>query len=292
METFVEFFPQTLAEPQVKFPSRSSTTEGVISHLALHTPCVNQEALTILVLAAFTNEASSYLHEFAVHLPFQEVAVPWSRQVYDCAKTLFRHVMNLSFFLMQTDHERLPEICTPTVGATVTYNGAHPVRLSPYSPRAQGSLISLSALCSHPTEMFLATLLASAPGTIDQPQRNYCVLLSSNDPKALSSAMFPLTSIIPLVPNPFLAMPLLTPPTPLPRGHYARMLALSRAPDDQIESPDIRAGATVEHDYTCGQTRWGNVRDETVLGAFLYQPASLQDLVVGVALFEMTMDDE
>jgi hypothetical protein len=253
---------------------------------------VNQEALTILMLAAFTNEASSYLHEFAVHLPFQEVAVPWSRQVYDCVKTVFRHVMNLSFVLMQTDHEWLPEIWTPAVGPTVTYYGAHPVRLSPFSPRAKASLISLSALCFHPTDILLATLLAGAPSTVDQPQRNFCVLLSSDDPKALSSAMSPLASIIPLVPNPFPAMPLLTPPTPLPRGHYARMLALSRAPDGQIESRDTRAGATVEHDYKCGQARWGSARDGTVLGAFLYQPASLQDPGVGVALFEMKMDEE
>lgn len=70
------------------------------------------------------------------------------------------------------------------------------------------------------------------------------------------------------------------------------MMAGFGHPNNHLQPPGFSAEPSVQHDYACGQARWGMSRDGRVLGAFLYQPASFLDSGVGIALFEMELDDK
>lgn len=294
MERFVDFPLRKLPNPRPKFPSKSDTAGVEISHLVIRPISLAREAVTVTMLVAFACEMSSKLHEIVVHLPFKEhtVPMPLSRRAYDGSKTLFRHFVNFTFLITQTDHEWLPDIFAPPIDNSVpaiSYHGARLVQLGSSLPNSKASLISLSLARSHSTaSALMATLRPVGPKPIGDSQRNSCVLLSTGDPKVSSSTMKQLARIIPQIPDPFLPTPFPVPPKPLPRGYYTRMLAVLDPPGNgHLPTPDVRAESSVEHDYTCGQARWGMTRNGRVLGAFIYQPASLLDPGVGVALFEV-----
>lgn len=294
MEKFVEFTPHTLVKAPGKFPSKPSTNDREISHLVIYPTSLTQEAVTVPLLVAFTGEASSCLHAFDVNLAFHIYAAPLSRRTYDYGKALFRQFLNFTFIVTQTDHEWLPDTSAPTINDSVpavTYSGVHLVRLSPSSSAPTASLMTISAHHSTPTSVFLATLKSKNSRPIGHTQSSFCVLLSPGDPAAHSSTMTPFTSIIPLIPDPFLPSPLPTPVKPSPRGYYARMTAVPNIPNGHINVPDISAQSLVEHDYTCGQAQWGMSRAGRLQGAFLYKPASLVDPGVGVTLFEVEVDE-
>lgn len=294
METFVDFPLRNSANSRPKFPSKSRTAGVEISHLVTRPVSLAREAVKVPMLVAFACEASSKLHEVVVHLPFKErsVPMPWSRRAYNGARTILRHFVNLTFLITQTDHEWLPDIFAPPIDDSVpavTYCGASSVRPSSSPPYSQASLISLAVTDSQPaTGALLATLRPAMSRRIGISQRNSCVLLFPSDPAVSPSAMNYLARIIPQNPSPFLPTPFPTRTKPMPRGYYSRMLAVLDQSDGHLQtSPNAPAESSVEHDYTCGQARWGMSRDGRVLGAFLYQPASLLDPGVGIALFEM-----
>ena len=297
METYVDFPLRHLANPRPKVSSKFTTAGVEISHLVIRPISLARNTVIVPILVAFTRETSSKLHEVFVHLPFKQRAppMPWSRYAYECAKNIIRYFVNISFAIMLIDYEWLPDIFAPPIDDSVLaiiYCGANSVRLSP-SSCSRASLISLS-ITHHPAAKgaLLATLRPAISAPIGKSQSNSCILLSSSDPEVSPLAINQLASIIPQIPNPFLPTPFPVPPKPLPRGYYSRMLAVLDQPHGHHQIPYARSESSVEHDYACGEARWGMSRNGRVLGAFMYQPASLLDSGVGVALFEMSLGTE
>lgn len=295
IETFVEFPLRHLANSRPKFPFKFTTAAVEISHLVVRPTSLARNTVIVPILVAFTWETSSKLHEIFVHLPLKQRArrMPWSRYAYECAKNTLRCFANISLAIMLIDYEWLSDIFAPPIDDSVlaiSYCGASSVRLSP-SSSSRASLISLS-FTHHPAAKgaLLATLRPAISGPVGNSQSNSCIVLSSSDPEVSPLAIDQLVSIIPQIPNPFLPPLFPVPPKPLPRGYYSRMLAVLDQPHGRhYQIPYALSKSFVQHDYTCGQARWGMSRNGRVLGAFLYQPASLLDSGVGVALFEISL---
>ena len=289
MDTFVDFPLRHLANSQPR-PLRYHTAGVEISHCAVRPISLARNTAIVPILVAFTRETSSKLHEVVVHLPLKQ-HVPWSHQACDEAKAILRQVVNLTLRCMCINYEWLPDIFGPPIDDSVlavNYLGARSVHPSPSSSSSRASLVSLSMIPhQYPaTGALLATLRPALSEPTGNSQLNSCVLLSPGNPEISPSALDQLARIIPQIPNPFLPTP-----KPLPLGYYSRMWAGIDQSEDRHQIPYARTESLVEHDYTCGQARWGMSRNGRILGAFLYQPASLLDPGVGVALFEVKLDE-
>lgn len=290
METSVDVPLRHLANSQPIFPSRYHTARVEISHLVVRSVSVGRNAVTVPMLVAFTRDTSSRLHEVVVHLPLKQSVppIPWSQCVCDGAKEILRQFVNFTLFSMAINYEWLPNIFAPSTDdrvLAVRCLGARSGGPGPSSPFSWSSLISLS-ITPHrypAAGALLATLRPTLPQPNRKPQPNSCVLLSPSDSKVSRSALDQLARIIPQRPNPFPV-----PRKPLPQGYYSRMMALLEPSEDyHHQIPYASNEPLVEHEYTCGQAGWGMSRNGRLLGAFLYQPASLLDFGVGVALFEV-----
>lgn len=290
IEGFVDFFPHPYTHTVPFLPSRSTVAGFEISHLIVRRLVLTKEFVTLPLLVAYVGEASSELHAFHIQLLYQESARPLAKQAYHWAKEILRQLVNLTFLVTRTDREWLPSLSTSSGSASlpaVASRGGHSVRLDNSSSHGHVSVISLSALRSSRQECLLATVRPALSELSGQPQRDSCVLLDPSDLEVSESIMTPLVGINPLVLTPFRPVPFAA--LPPSGGYYTRMMAMLDHPIGHHQAPYVRVPTklVVEHNYKCGQTRWGRRFDDRVQGAFLYQPASLLDPGVGVAVFEM-----
>lgn len=283
METFAEFLPFSFIQPQGEFPFKPPSMAEAITHLAIRPHKIRADIVNLPVLIALRHDNSSNLHEFHISIPSLQPQTPLPEQLRQLATTCVRSLVNLSFILTQTPHRwlTLPPPRNPTSALSITHHITRPVHETPRGKPLKSTLTSISNP-QFPIDLFLATLRPDPSQSFGRPKTSLCMLFSA------PSIQF--TNLTPTTPFPNFPTSKIT--TTL-HGYYTRMLAKAESYDDKARrgsSGRARAQTFCNHDFASGQVAWGVGGKGRVVGAYLYQPASLLDAGLGVGMFEIAAE--
>ena len=267
--------------------SASGSGPKAISQVLVRPLGYNLDEVQVPLLLAFEDQGFSLLQAFTMSLPLPinatvGVAVSMANST-DAARGCLQGVVNqLSPFRVQ---RRWPFF------SPVFPKSTEPAWLITGTSMDKASLISASYLR---TANLILTTLCSSRGDFGNSKSSQCTLFSQ-DPFSESASLQHMVQIRPAVPKfpePAQHEEDLTPRSREKR-YYADMLLRAGVRSPASKIPLLEDGKLYEpaqmsdHVINCGQVTWGKGRYGRDLGAFLYQPCSLLDEGLAVAIFEL-----
>ncbi len=287
LENHTEVHVGDVAHSQSCVGSILGVANGPIDTLLVHALEYTSNEIKVPILAAFNGNGSSLIRAFKMSLPLSpdnaiERAAPMTDMV-DPTSGVWRGIVN-KLFSSKTAHR-------PLTNSHVLQNNSQPIWLTADMSSSKAGLISASSL--HPTNLVLTTLRPSED-TFARPKSSQCTLFSI-DPYSTSAALRYVDQIKPLVPIAGGSIPYEQSrnQTSIQKGYYSNMLARAGLDspvfknrsfkDDMADGP----AQVCDHVMSCGQVAWGKGRQHRDLGAFLYEPGSLLDGGLAIAMFEL-----
>ena len=287
LEEYSEHRISAIAQSSSYANSIPGTTAGILTHLLVHPLEFTSNEIKVPVLAVCKGNDYSLIHTLNVSLPFSPAdtvgaASPMAEPI-DPASIPLRGILNM---LLPSKFSR--RWLNTSHGLR---NNAGPVLFPTDASMSKATLISASRLGT--TNLVLTTIRPSGD-TFGRPKSYQCTRFSY-DPVSTSAVLQYVDRIKPLVPASASFPPRQenTSQESLEKGYYTNMLARAglNSPAPRIpsfEQVKVDGSAQVcDHDISCGQVAWGKGRYARDLGAFLYEPGSLLDEGLAVALFEL-----
>ena len=282
-----DFCLSDIAESKDGLEPVCGTANGPITHLLVRRLECTPNQINVYIMVACKDNSTSIIHVFDVSLFFsqnettgaaipvaniEEFSTSRSRGVIDWlspSKRRFRWLESLH----------------------ISQNDAQPIWLITDLSMTKAALIAASSLAD--ANLILATLNPNGE-IVGGSKSSQCVLFS-HDSLGASATLRTVDQIRPLVPTSagFVRHQGKPGQEAANKGFYTNMLA--RAGIDNpptrirsLEEEDNDVSARVcDHIMNCGQVAWGKGRYGRDLGAFLYEPGSLLDEGISVALFEL-----